>query len=506
MLQFHIQMNKNIKQIRLFIGFITIILLSFQGRSQEFMWANSYDISNCNEVAALATDADGNLFISGVYDAPVSLPYTGDCYIQKANPEGQIIWSEYFAGNLQIGDLATVGNSAIIIGQSNGEFSYKGIQYGSSGIYFMFVLMINPSGNIEWFYMDEAKFGANTNISVGEQGKIALYVRGQYNLSDWLMIMDTEGNILNSRHLYATKTLGVEMAYYNEKIYLNGGLTGPGDILIDDVPIQLPPIENAAFVLALDEDLVAEWVVIDTTINNRDGRIVVNNVGIFAYQEVLNTGFNIVSAIKKISFEGELLAEVKAPVFSNAVSLYPDMAITQNKIGLFAQNAFSFNSHKVMFFDFDLNPISEKIISGPSDLYSGQITNYGNDFFVAHVHSGYLNFNDELDLPYSGAGKLPYIAKIETLTITDLPQIKNPAIELLIYPNPASDRIEVIISKDIFSKGKLIIHDISGKIMMRRIVSENNFAIDISDMQVGVYIIQLQLNNGMSLQKKILIR
>ncbi len=407
-----------------FYTILVLLALSIPSKSQQFLWANSYDISNCNEVAAVAADTNGYIFIAGVHDASVFLPYTGNCYIQKADQDGEVIWTEYISGDLQIGDMAAVGSSVVIIGKTNGTFTYQGTQYGTEE-YAMFIIKIDSNGSIEWHLIDDTKFGANTNLSVGKSGDIAVHVRGQSNLGDWVWIMDTDGNILNTKEIYTFDSPIVSIAYYDGWVYLNGGFNGPGSIIVDTIVINVPPVESVTFVLALDENLVAKWVSEDTTINNRDGRIVANSAGVFVYENVLEPQFNVVTYIKKFNFEGQLVHEIVAPIFTEAVTLYPDMTVTPTMLGLFVHNDFNFNSQAVFLFDHDLNLISEKFIDGPSDLYSGQITNFEDDIFVAHVYSGDLEFSDELTLPYSGTGKLPYIAKIGSSSTTGIVKTMN---------------------------------------------------------------------------------
>jgi hypothetical protein len=481
------------------------MVLSLQSKSQQFIWANSYDISNSNEVAALAIDISGNTIISGVHDASAFLPYTGNCYIHKTNQEGDAIWTEYLLGDIQIGDMATIENSIVIIGQSNGSFSFQGEQYGGLEP-FLFLMKIDSDGNLQWFHMDETKYGANTNIEVGEQGNIAIQVRGQFNLGDWIWIMDTDGNILNTKEISSTQSMIVDLAYFNDKVYLNGGFTGPSSIIIDTVFMPLPNIESATFVLMLNEELIAEWASVDTTINNRDGRIKVNSSGIFVYEEVLNPPFNLISAMKKFSFDGELLIEVKAPVFSNAISLYPDMSLTSNSLGLMVENDFNFNSHKVMLFDLDLNLISEKVIEGNSDLYTGQIANNGNDFFIAHVFSGNLNFDNEVNLPYNGSGKLPYIAMLQMPLATSVPDIIPTKEGLLVYPSPADKIINVRLSRKPSSSVNLNIIDLKGNNMLKETTGEMITTLDISMLPSGMYIVNAIFTNGKTLRKKIHVR
>lgn len=472
--------------------------------SQEFLWAQSYEISNCNEVAALAVDNNGFVYIAGVHDAAAFLPYTGNCYLQKTDGAGEFIWTEYMTGTLQIGDMAAVGSSVIIIGQSNGPFTYKGVVYSSAAPYFMFVIKIDGNGDPEWYFMDDTKYGANTNISVSKLGKVALQIRGQGNLGDWIYIVDSDGNILNTKMISAASTTITDIAYYDDKVYLNGGFNGPGSLIIDTIVIQQTNIENAAFILAFDVDLIAEWVSIDTTFLNRDGRVEANAFGVFTYQEVIEPPFTIIPKLKKFSFGGQILAEIAAPVYTTSVTLYPDMAISPTTLGLFVENDFNFDSHKVMLFDFNLEMISEKVINGSSDLYSGQIASKGEDFYVAHVYSGGLNLNNELTLPYEGTGKLPYIAKMGTPLISEVPNGLFSNEELLVYPNPAKNKITISLSQS-FQDAQIRIIELNGNEVKRELVSSMMTAVNVGQLNAGVYVVEIISPEGKTQRKKIFI-
>jgi len=491
--------------MKLFFTLTIFIALSMSLKSQQFNWAESYDISNCNEVAALATDTSGNLFITGVHDASVFLPYTGNSYILKTDPDGEVMWTEYIIGDVQIGDMAAIGSSIVIIGKTNGTFSYKGEQYGSNE-YAMFIMKIDSSSNMEWNLIDATKFGANTNLAPGKFGDIAVHVRGQSNLGDWVWILDTDGNILNTKEIYTFDSPIVSMAYYNGWVYLNGGFNGPGSIIIDTIVINVPPVESVTFTLALDDNLVAKWVSTDTTINNRDGRVVANSSGVFVYENVLEPPFTVVTYIKKFNFEGQLIHEIVAPIFTEAIALYPDMTITPTMLGLFVHDDFTFNSQAVFLFDHNLNLISEKFINGPSDLYSGQITNFEDDIFVAHVYEGDLEFSDEIILPYAGTGKLPYIAKIGSASTTGLAKEKDYENGFRLYPNPATDKVNLIFQQENRDGGELSIFNSFGHTIYKQNFEKLPAFIDLANKAPGIYIFQVQAANGEFYSEKIILK
>lgn len=482
-----------------FIGFSLIL------NAQEFLWAESYDISNCNEVAAVAVDSSGNIYIVGVHNAPYPVPYTGDFYLQKTNPDGEVIWTNYFTGLLAIGDMAAINNSVIIIGQSTGTFTYQEEQYGTAG-YFMFLVKVNSDGSLDWHITDETKFGTYTNIAAGKLGSFAVHVRGQSNLGDWVWIMNEAGDLLNSRAISESETTIVDIAYYDNWVYLNGGFNGPGSLIVDTIVINVQPIENTTFTLALNEDLVAKWVAEDTTINNFDGRIVANGTGIYVFEATLEPPFMVQNYIKNFSFEGELIHEIVAPVFSNAIALYPGMTVTPNMLGLFVKNDFNSTSHAVFLFDHNLNLLAEKTIEGSSSHYSGGIANFEDDLFVAQVFDGELNFNNELTLPYSGTGNLPYIAKIGDQAVTGFTKNIASNNKISIFPNPAIDHIIIHLDTDQVKSGILMVNDLSGIIHYQQRIDQNNIRIDLSNFEAGIYILVVQLENRTILSEKFILR
>ncbi|MEZ5084108.1 MAG: hypothetical protein R2750_11760 [Bacteroidales bacterium] len=225
--------------MRLFYILLILLVITLTTKSQQFLWANSYDITNCNEVAALAVDSSGNIFMCGVYDASPFVPYTGNCYLQKTDSQGVIIWTKYFMGDIHIGDMAAVGNGTIIIGQSLGPFTYEDEQYGLTGPH-MFVIKLDEDGSHEWHMTDETKYGVYTNISVGKFNNIALHIRGQFNLGDWIYIVDPDGNILNTKLLSATETLVIDMAHHDQRVYINGGFNALNSTFLRSIPFFYP--------------------------------------------------------------------------------------------------------------------------------------------------------------------------------------------------------------------------------------------------------------------------
>lgn len=491
--------------MKLFITSTLFLIFSVYAYGQQFLWAKSYEIPNCNEVAALAVDSNGYVFRTGVYNASFSLPYTGDCYLQKTDSEGEVIWTNYLMGSLQIGDMAAAGSSVVIIGKSNGAFTYQDVQYGSASSYSMFIMKIDSAGDVDWCLIDEENFGANTNLAIGKFGNIAAQIRGPNNLGDWVWIIDWEGNIIDTKEIYAEDSTIEDIAYYDGWVYLNGTFNGPGSMIIDTIVINVQPIEGTTFTLALDTNLVAKWVATDTTLGNHDGRVEANSSGIFVYETTLEPIFTLINYIKKFDFNGQLIKEVVAPTFTNAVALYPDMTLTPSLLGIFVNNDFDFNNHAVFLYDHDLDLVKEKYIDGLSDGYSGQISNYGDDVFVSHVYEGDLEFTDEILLPYSGTGKMAYMAKIGEQSTTGVQENTEEENILSLYPNPTTGIVYLNYQDEIQEQGVCSVYNQSGMEVFRQQLQDSNSSIDLSSLNRGVYMLLIRLENGIRYSKKVVL-
>lgn len=478
------------------------ILISATAVAQQFLWAESYDISNCNEVAAIDTDESGNIIITGVHNAGVYLPYHGPVYILKANAQGQPLWDEELNGDLQVGDMAAVGNDILIIGQATGSFNYRGESYGQ-GQYFMFVIMMDENGDVLWHFSEENKWGANTNIAVGNTENIALHIRGPGNLGDWIYIVDTDGNILQQKQIAAQFTMVMDIAYWNGEIYFNGGFNGPGTVMVDTILVQQPDFENASITMGFDENMTAKWLHTGQTINNQVGKIEASEHGLTVYEPLTDQFFNIENSLKKFSFDGELVNETLMPVFSQLNFVRPDLAVVSDKIGLFLQNSTNFNSHILFIYDHDLNLIDSKEVNGPSDLYAGQIAAYENDLLISHVLSGTLNFNDEITLEYSGGGKRPYIAKVGSLSIgvEENDQQQNP---VHVFPNPATNFINLSFTGSELSLASLSIRNASGRIVWAGVTDKNHLRIDVSRWRAGMYVLNGLTTSGAAINQTFL--
>jgi hypothetical protein len=482
--------------------FLMVLLLSLQVSAQPFVWAKSYDIPNCNEIAALSVDEQGNIFACGIFEAPNTLPYKGKAYLMKTDSGGNTLWNYEVHADLIIGDMAVIDGGALLLGQSVGPVSYRGESFGPSG-FFMFAIMTDADGNLLWHFTDAAKYGANTHIAVGNTETLALHIRGQSNLGDWILIIDRQGNVLKQKLLSATHTLVTDIAYYDDRVYVNGGFNGLNPIMIDTILIELPPLENASITMGFDTELTAQWLYTDQTINNRDGRIAADQQGVYVYEEVMTPPFNTLNSLKKFSHAGELLANEEVPVFENSPVLYPDMALTPTRLVLFAKNDFSISSHKIFIFDHSLNLVKEKTISGPSSFYSGQVASMDEEIYVANIFSGTLYFDNELTLPYNGTGNLLYIAQAGVATTIGLHDAVPENQEITIISDPNGQWLEISAHNQFVGCN---LYTLNGQLVVAQKLRAQTHRLRLNNLKAGFYILQVESSSGTIVSRKVLVR
>lgn len=69
------------------------------------------------------------------------------------------------------------------------------------------------------------------------------------------------------------------------------------------------------------------------------------------------------------------------------------------------------------------------------------------------------------------------------------------ALKTRIYPNPASEAIDLAVLCDTLSDAEALVFDANGKLIMRKFLIDNHIQIPINDWSKGVYFIQLHIGN-----------
>lgn len=392
---------------------LLVILFASCLHAQEFEWAYLIDNLNANEVAGLDTDEAGNVYLCGVYGDDFSLPYDGEAYLTKTDPDGEVVWTKYLGSELVIADLVCAGDNIFIAVQSTANISCDGAVFaGAPAGAFMGLVVLNQvdgSGFVNYYPENHGQF-ANLDAHGDE---VVLQCAGQFNGGEFVIFFDTQGNELAYHELDIDANIN-DIAYHDGNTYLSGNTNFPQSVVIDNVNIPTGDIDGLTFVLGFDEAFVAQWGHADDALNAQDGQVVADASGIYSFQTTIDSLFQVTPFIWKLDINGILVNSLVAPTFSSNVSLKPDMAISDCHVLLMASNSFGNNSHELTLFDHNLNIVDEKQINGNSNLYSGQVATFENQIYVSHVHTDELDFNGEVEITddLDDAFQYPYLAKV----------------------------------------------------------------------------------------------
>jgi hypothetical protein len=103
-------------------------------------------------------------------------------------------------------------------------------------------------------------------------------------------------------------------------------------------------------------------------------------------------------------------------------------------------------------------------------------------------------------------GWRPWIFKTQG-TVTQLEDKKTNDINLGIYPNPAQDMVYITIGQDAERLRSAQVYDVAGRLLktIDHETSDNTLQISITDLPNGVYIVRLLTNEGLYMDKKLIV-
>jgi len=395
------------------LALLLALFISHSFIAQDFSWATLIDVVEANEVAGMDVDSTNHVLMCGVFGDDSFLPYDGTAYLTKTDQDGTTLWTKYLGDELVIGDLICAGENTFIVAQSSAAISLDGVNVSNElGESFMAVIGFDGEGELILVDLYPDRNGQFADLDY-HQGVIAMHCRGAGNTGDFVHFLNGDGTEISSHTVNAGGQIN-GLAYYNGWTYLTGAAPLGEEVLIDFVSLPAGGQDGMAFVLAMDPSFTAQWGHGADAINPNDSRIVAGSSGIYSYQSVLLPDFQLSNQIWKFDAAGIFTDSIQPPTYTSVVSLFPDMALSDCHLVLFASNAADNNSHEVLLFDMNLDVVDEKQINGNSNLYSGQVATFDNQIYVSHVHTDELDFNGEVMIEddLDDAFQFPYLAQI----------------------------------------------------------------------------------------------
>jgi len=174
-------------RIFLFSLFSGLLFLGASAQQLNQYWLQTFQAQGkaADRVAAITTDASGNVYVTGFAGNHHGSP---DAFAMKRNPQGDTLWTYYYDGGGHNEDYA-----ADIFVDNNGNTYITGRSQGTPSIYECFTVKLFPSGAEDWVarYSPGGNMQSYGNaIALDASGNV--YVAGYSDplsgSSDWLVI------------------------------------------------------------------------------------------------------------------------------------------------------------------------------------------------------------------------------------------------------------------------------------------------------------------------------
>jgi len=78
-------------------------------------------------------------------------------------------------------------------------------------------------------------------------------------------------------------------------------------------------------------------------------------------------------------------------------------------------------------------------------------------------------------------------------------EVKVPELNVQVFPNPATDKINVLLSHQ--QKASITLRNLNGQIVKSQQAEFNSNIIDISDLEAGVYVVEVKEENSSKVLK-----
>ncbi len=259
------------------------ILITKQDITGDYLWAVKAGGPQSDRGNSISIDPSGIIWITGYFTGQVtfgtftltSLNSSQDLFVAKMDAAGNFLWAKNFGGNdidLANAIQADASGNAIITGQFRDSAWFDSFVISSAmnplnnaPSFDIFIVKVDTAGNVLWLKQGSAKYDdrgialssdADRNIYVSGQFSDTLhfdntYLNNGYNAS-FLMKLDSMGNEIWFKKLFATQVLVNDLKCKGDKIFVTGDFQGVLSV-IGSPTVQLTnPLQYKIFLLRFD--------------------------------------------------------------------------------------------------------------------------------------------------------------------------------------------------------------------------------------------------------------
>lgn len=477
----------------------------------NFLWGKSGGGEMDDYYRSAAIDSNGDILLIGSFEGTVDFdPNSGitnlssesndnfiqpiGYFIQKLSSDGELVWVKHLDGMLSFQDISLdIENNMFILG------SYRNTVDFDPGIgnYFLFntpglnselfVLKLNPLGEFLW--VKDIESDAILPMATAVDSEESVYIVGKFNGT---INFDPENSSSqttsqsNNYDIFVYK-LNSEGDFEWRKTCGGNGIDRANDIALDDSnnvyivgnfteTVDFNPNSETAietsfgstdyFLLKLDSEGIFEWVYTNGGIFQDLGQ----KIAIDEEQNILISGqFQDFVQFYSVSYMSNGLKDIYVQkIDSEGIPLW------QQHIG-----------------GGGFNQVNSIITTSSGIIYS----------------TGYFGGNVDIDpgnnvVEISADDGRGFIQKLNN-NLVSVEEINS--ISWSITPNPANEVTYINLPKDV-NNAKIQIIDITGKIISSNQLLNSQYRLDLSSHSAGIYSLNITLENGQLLQRKLIIQ
>jgi len=439
----------------------------------DHLWSKGFCL-NKGVPYKIITTADSSLAICGITVSTVGSPFT-DISIVKRDTCGAVIWSTFIRNNLPIspGSVSFIESSAGNLLMAYACRIYDvilGINRPKS-----YILNLNHSGNLLWF----KAIGNNLNIEVNdlkESSSNQFIISGSidsigFGESDFLIVkIDSSGNFLNA------KIYGDLENENTPKFHI----LNDGGLLILARMTNNPMQMGSPYFIRLDSSMNIVW-------NKRYPTSI---------SEYFNSSIQLSDSNYLIATDGSMF--IKIDSLGNILWRKSYGNTGWNRSG---KKAVELDNGDLLLYGQMYNPIDVVLVRanayGESACHYTNLINFPHTSPTIRDSTITIGVSDSIPLVVSNSDDI-YSLSIKDSTYcfsTGLNELSDFNEILKLYPNPVIDKLYIEFSNTSEYVEKIILfYDLSGRVIYKNKSSQSQIQIDLSNVNPGLYILNLIVN------------